>query len=259
MRNRSVAQICGIRKSKGLNLICTDAATFEKEGKKFDIIVLNHVLEHFTDAGREIGIIDRMMNPDGCLFIAVPGVKALTFGAYNADFLRLLQNAHIYNFTKDSLCSVMEKYGFECIFANELINSLFRKGSPADQKKNSYDDTMKYLRRLEEASGDLRMLLIARTTDKISIYNKGEVLLYGTAKELDAIVQRLESVEQIKGFFYSDAKSPEEVTKYIRSLADKPKCVVVADSTHNKDLMTRLYELLSDGVTELFSVYSEPC
>ncbi len=245
-------------KSKGLNLFCTDASSFEKEGKKFDIVVLNHVLEHFTDIGREIGVISRMMNPDGCLFIAVPGVKALTFGAYEADFLRLLQNAHIFNFTKETLCSVMSAYGFECIFANEFIYSIFKKGNAAVQKMTSYEDTISYLRLLEEARGDLRTLLIGRVTDKISKSDKGDVLLYGTAKELDAIVQRLESIDPIRGFFYSDAKSPEEIAKYIHALADKPKCVIVADSRQNNDLMEKLTYLLKDGCVELFSVYSEP-
>ncbi|MCR5651811.1 MAG: class I SAM-dependent methyltransferase [Lachnospiraceae bacterium] len=244
-------------KGKGLNLFCTDAASFEKEGKKFDIIVLNHVLEHFTDIGREINIIDRMLNPEGCLFISVPGVKALTFGTYAADFLRLLQNAHIYNFTKTSLCSVMGRYGFECIFANEMISSVFRKGSPTDQKNDSYDDIMKYFRRLEEAGGNLRILLISRAVEKISSYNKGEVLLYGTAKELDAIVQGVSDVSSIMGFFYSDIKSPKEVVDYIMRLGKKPKCLVVADIRQNNNIFAGLSELIKGKEVELFSVYSE--
>ncbi len=244
-------------KSKGLNLQCMDAASFEKTGQKFDIIVLNHVLEHFTDIGRELEIIGKMMNPEGILFIAVPGVKALTFGVYESDFLRLLQNAHIYNFTRDSLCSVMGLYGFDCVFANEFIYSIFRYDGNIRPKQDLYENTIKYLTRLEKSRGDRRALLIGRTIDKISSYKKGEVLLYGTAHELDAIVGKLEDVTPIMGFFYSDSKSPEAIAEYIQTLVDKPKCLVIVDSEQDNGLTERMQNLLNRTETNVFSVYSE--
>ena len=244
-------------KKRGLNLFCCDAATFEKEGLKFDLIVLNHVIEHFTDISRELDIVGRMLQPAGYLFISVPGVKALAFGTYDADFLKLLQNAHIYNFTKDSLCSVMGRCGYSCVHANEFIYSLFQKSEAKNIENNTYEDTMKFLRRLEEAQGNLTKLLIGRAVDKISSYKVGEVLLYGTAGELDAIVQNIEDVSSIKGFFYSDTKSPGEVIDYVKNFGQSLKCLVLIDVKQDKMLTAKFSELIKDSELELFSAYNE--
>ena len=151
----------------------------------------------------------------------------------------------------------MEGHGFECIFANEFIHSVFRKDGIKKPCRAAYEDTMRYLKRLEDAAGNRNMLLIGRATDKISSYGKGEVLLYGTAEELDTVVQRLDDVAPIKGFFYSDSKSPEEVAGFIRAAGNTIKCVVVIDVKQNDKLRGGLAGLLADDETEVFSVYSE--
>ena len=244
-------------KNRGLNLTCCDAETFEKDGHKFDIIVLNHVIEHFTDIIRELEIIGRMLKPDGCLFISVPGVKAMALGTYDSDFLKLLQNAHIYNFTKDTLCSVMEGCGYSCIHANEFIYSLFKKSEVKERVQNAYEDTMKFLKRLEDAQGNLTVLLIGRVIDKISSYKDGEVLLYGVAGELDAVVRNMEDVSPIKGFFYSDSKSPKAVIDYIRSSNNTVKCMILIDVKQNDTLTDVFSNLIENNEIELFSAYNE--
>lgn len=244
-------------KNKGLNLICTDAETFEKQGHKFDIIVLNHVLEHFTNPGRELGVIRRMLKPEGCLFVAVPGVRALAFNAYEADFLRMLQNAHIYNFTGTTLCNVMKKYGFASIYCNEFIYSVFRKCDPEVSFNNAYEETMSFLRKTEEVKGNIVPLLIERAKGIISSYGEGEVLLYGTAIELDVIVQKTRNLAPIKGFFYTDAKTPEEVAKFIRTSGGSVKCILVVDTKENKRLVQELSDAIDCSQVNLYSVYSE--
>ncbi len=244
-------------KKKGLNLFCVDAASFVEKGLKFDIIVLNHVLEHFINLERELDVIKKMMTPDGFLFVAVPGIKALTFGVYDSDFLKLLQNAHIYNFTKSTLCSVMGRHGFSCVFCNEIIYSIFKNTEGQASYPNAYTDTRGYLKRLEEAAGDIRTLLIKRFQDIIGSFDVGEVLLYGTAIELDAIIQKIDSTAPIKGFFYSDSKTPEEVMFFIRLSGKSVKCLVIADNRQNDVLLEKYSDLIRDNEIELVSVYSE--
>lgn len=165
-------------KSKGLNLICSDAASFAKNGNKYDLIVLNQVLEHFINPGRELGIISEMLKPDGYLYIAVPGVKALTFGAYRSDFLLMLQNAHVYNFTRESLCVMMNKYGFSDVFCNEIICGIFQKSDKKiGGKGNLYSRTKKYLSELEDAGGNREIMLKMRFQELISGFEAAEVVL----------------------------------------------------------------------------------
>lgn len=244
-------------KNKGLNLFCTDSTSFEKRGLKYDIIVLNHVLEHFTNLGRELGVIRRMLKPDGCLYIGVPGIKVLTFGAYESDFLKMLQNAHIYNFSRESLCNVMKKYGFDCIRCDEFIHGIFKKGKSEISFDNVYEDTIEYLHKVENAKGENLGLLIDRIRKIIASYGSKEVLLYGTVRELDVITQDVDSVGAIKGFFYSDVKTPIEVVNYIKSSKGEIKSLVIADYNQNDGLVDEIKELTGSVEVELYSAYNE--
>lgn len=246
-------------KSKGLDLYCSDSASFAEKGLKYDLIVVNHVLEHFTDLKKELDTISTLMAPGGYLFVGVPGVKALSFKAYNGNFLSMLQNAHIFNFTKDSLCSVMDKYGFSCVFCNELIQGLFKKGDSASHIAGSYENTIRYLHKTEEAAGDSQSLVVARIEDKLSSYGPGEVILYGTTIELDALTQLVSDLSSIKGFFYSENKDPDDVIRYIMSLDSSqfPKCLMLVDHQNDEKIKEQFEKPAIEIGVELFSVYSE--
>ena len=259
--------VCGIDLShnyvefgrgKGLNLICSDAASFATNGYKYDLIVLNQVLEHFINPGRELDIISRMLKPDGYLYIAVPGVKALTFGAYRSDFLLMLQNAHIFNFTRESLCVMMSKYGFADVFCNEIICGIFQKSDKKNTGKgNLYIRTKNYLSELEASGGDRETMLKFRFKELISGYEEAEVVLYGTAIELDEYVQGLSDLSKIRGFFYSDKKVPADVLAYIENQNGKVKCLFIVDEKQNAYLMSAFSAEIASHKLEVYSVYSD--
>lgn len=242
-------------KTKGLDLYCSEAASFAKQGKTFDLIVLNHVLEHFTDLKKELEPVSSMMSDEGYLFVAVPGVKYLTFGAYGADFLRMLQNAHIFNFTKATLCSTMKSHGFDCVYANEAVYAVFKKGTAEMVFDDQYSKNMEYLGTVEKASGDLQALLIARAIEELSSYREPDVILYGKIPELDALTQALPDLSPIRGFFDSEKKRPEEVVDYM--IKNGMKHLVIVDSKQDKVLRKRFSDLIRFKDILLFSVYSD--
>ena len=245
-------------KEKGLNLICSDAATYAKNGNTYDLIVLNQVLEHFINPGRELEIIKGMLKPDGYLYIAVPGVKALTFGAYRSDFLLMLQNAHVFNFTRESLCGMMRKYGFDSIFCNEIICGIFQKReSKIVGREDTYSRTKQYLADVEKNAGDTRGLLKRRFREIVSDYGPAEVVLYGTATELDEFVQELTDVSPIRGFFYSDKKKPEEVSAFIRTQAGNVKCLFIIDAAKNAVLLRAFSEEIRSHQIAIYAAYSD--
>lgn len=92
--------------------------------KKFDLIILSHVLEHFSDLELELR---RIFNSSKkYLFIEVPGIVT-RFSS--------IQIAHNYYFSKYTLGALLEKNGFKCIdmkYAkdNEYILSIFKKSKP---------------------------------------------------------------------------------------------------------------------------------
>lgn len=242
-------------KRKGLDLYCSDATSFAQSGKQFDVIVLNHVLEHFTDLERELSTISCLMKDSGYLFVAVPGVKYMTFGAYDRDFLKMLQNAHIFNFTKDTLCQTMKKYGFDSVFANEAVYALFKKGIPESSFSDHYTDNMDYLKCIEDAAGDVHIPLIYRAVFELSRCEKGDVLLYGTVLELDALVQMIPDLSVVRGFFYTDSKTPEEVVEYMKD--NGIHRLLLNDAQKDEQFVQRITDLIKGTDIRLMSLYRE--
>ena len=123
-------------------------------GKKANLIILSHVLEHFLDLRSEIGTINQLLEPDGIIYIEMPGIKSLDWRyAYASDLLRLLQNAHTYYFNLNTLENVMNSCGYELIYGNEVIESLFkiaqREIRPIGDMSSEYKLTVDHLKRIE--------------------------------------------------------------------------------------------------------------
>lgn len=137
-------------RQKGLNLKLGHSADLLQEGKKYDLIILSHVFEHFLDIEKELLVIQELLTPEGLLYIEVPGLKALDHGAYKGNILACLQNAHVRIFSLETLSNVMKKYGFDFYVGSELIQSLFcYSGNRVPLMKNCYDDNMELLMRVE--------------------------------------------------------------------------------------------------------------
>jgi 2-polyprenyl-3-methyl-5-hydroxy-6-metoxy-1,4-benzoquinol methylase len=119
--------------------------------QKQDIVIYSHVFEHIPDINKEISSIRKSLKKDGVLFIEVPGIKNIE-NNYRCDFLRYLQNAHVYHFTLQTLVCLMEKNHFVLGAGSDYIQSIFFMGdedSPRSSIKNQKHIIMDDLRRLE--------------------------------------------------------------------------------------------------------------
>lgn len=133
-------------REKGLDLRQGHSSKLIEEGKKFDLIILNHVFEHFLDLEKELKVIQELLSDRGSVYIAVPGIKDLANGAYGYNLGAYLQNAHIRHFSLGTLNNIMEKYGFHLYCGNETIVSLFHyTGKRKKEFKNYYVDIMRIL------------------------------------------------------------------------------------------------------------------
>lgn len=66
------------------------------------------------------------------------------------DFLRQIQNAHIYYFTLTTLENVLGQAGYDLVSGNEIINSIFKLSSRNNENyKSDYDTTISFLRKME--------------------------------------------------------------------------------------------------------------
>ncbi|WP_292527216.1 class I SAM-dependent methyltransferase [Methanoculleus sp.] len=111
-------------KEEGLVLECGEATSLSRYGPA-DLVILSHVLEHFSHPIKSLNEISKLLTDDGYLYVEVPGIFKV-HSSYG-DFLLFLQNAHLYHFTLSTLSSVMNLAGFKLIGGNEQICALFQK------------------------------------------------------------------------------------------------------------------------------------
>ena len=116
----------------------------------FDIVIYSHVLEHIPNPISELNKLKSFIDKNSYIYIELPGIKALKY-CYEMNFLKQLQNAHIYYFTLTTLEKVLGKAGYDLIYGDEIIKSVF-KISNSDREpsyKNDYHNTISFLRKME--------------------------------------------------------------------------------------------------------------
>ncbi|NVM29092.1 MAG: class I SAM-dependent methyltransferase [Candidatus Helarchaeota archaeon] len=123
--------------------------------KSPDIVIYSDVIEHILFPKEELKRIKGILSDRGVLYIELPGVKNLynSYTSYSRDFLRFLQNAHIYHFTLTTLNNLLKIGGFQLILGDETIKSIFKKSETKDldlKFKNDYNAVMKFLYSLEK-------------------------------------------------------------------------------------------------------------
>lgn len=95
----------------------------------FDLIIMNHTLEHVKDAEIVLTKIYRLLKKDGILFIDVPNAGGLGAKIMGDKWPYKLPNEHTYQFRKESLSKLIEDSGFK-ILHWESRSGLFEFSNP---------------------------------------------------------------------------------------------------------------------------------
>jgi len=117
--------------------------------RKPDIIIYSHVIEHLLKPNSELHKLKSIINKDGVLYIALPGIKNIKKGK---TLLSILRNAHVSHFSLTTLVNLLQKNGWELITGDEGIKSLFKvsyNGNKDAKIINDYESATKYLRKIE--------------------------------------------------------------------------------------------------------------
>ena len=97
-----------------LNVINTDNLDMFQD-KYFDVIVLNHVLEHIENPSVILKQLKAKLKINGILFIGVPNISGLYPKYQKENWPSLQPLAHIYQFTPKTLKLLVQKIGFKPI------------------------------------------------------------------------------------------------------------------------------------------------
>lgn len=142
---------------KGLKLVSDSIEEYANKTKNnFDVIILSHVFEHFTDPFNTLKYLKKISHADTILYIEVPGVLDLkTRYVYDCDFLKYLTHAHTFNFSSSSLNTTLNQCGFELVQGNEKIESIFRTNRNASNslhwiENDNYREILSYMTELED-------------------------------------------------------------------------------------------------------------
>lgn len=112
-------------RNKGLSLHHGSSQSLVKLNKKFDFIIISNVFEHMSNLKEELNTVRELLHENGKVFIDLPGI--LHIQSSHIRLLNVLQNAHNYNFSLNTLSKSVASQGFELLKGNEIIRSVFIK------------------------------------------------------------------------------------------------------------------------------------
>ena len=171
------------RDNYDLNIATGTIDNVIKKGISPDIVIYSHTLEHLLDPVEELIKLKSICGSNTYLYIELPGVKYLTH-SYEMNFLKSLQNAHVYYFTLTTLKNVLRKAGWDFVCGTEVIYSIFKPSSSSEgDYENDYDNVISFLRRMEFYRFMSTPYNVKRLTMAAMISFLKRAGLYNTAKE----------------------------------------------------------------------------
>lgn len=90
----------------------------EKINEKFDLVILNHTLEHLENPANVLQKAKNLLLRNGLLFIDVPNFGGLSAKLEGKNWPLLLPNEHLWHFTLKSLEILPKNFGLKIIFVD---------------------------------------------------------------------------------------------------------------------------------------------
>ena len=96
-----------------LNVFCGAIEEIKFPENSFDVITMNHVIEHVLDPITLLSECKRILKPNGKLIVITPNIKSLGHRFFKTSYLHLDPPRHIYLFSPKSLITSAEKAGLK--------------------------------------------------------------------------------------------------------------------------------------------------
>ena len=112
-----------IARSQGLRIIQAELEEARFRDNSFDMITVNHMLEHISNPGSFLHEVRRILRKGGLLFISLPNVHAWQFFVRRQDYSWTFHDDHFLHFSTKTLALLLEKYSFDIL---DLYTSRWR-------------------------------------------------------------------------------------------------------------------------------------
>jgi SAM-dependent methyltransferase len=100
----------------------------------YDVVMLNHVLEHFTDLPAGMRTLHRLCAPGGLLYVRVPDHDSYDRRSYGDSWPAYLP-FHISYFSEKSLRRLLASHGFAVLDVKRYVSERLLHGAPAPLRK----------------------------------------------------------------------------------------------------------------------------
>lgn len=104
-----------MRQALGVPVIAGAFEDIDFQGKKFDAIVLVHLIEHFFEPVAMLRKMRALLKPNGMLFVETPNIMRPKVGPK-----RVFSLAHNYHFSPRTLALALHRAGFRCTTLREF-------------------------------------------------------------------------------------------------------------------------------------------
>lgn len=104
-----------IAREEGLRIKKSNLIRTRYPSNFFDLITMNHVLEHINNPSKTIKEIHRILNKKGLLIIGVPNFNSLAYSIFKKNWYQLDAPRHLFNYSNKNLNDLLKKERFKII------------------------------------------------------------------------------------------------------------------------------------------------
>lgn len=119
------------RDKKGLDVLTGTLETARLTETSFDVVTINHVLEHVEFPGELLKNVRRLLKADGLLVIGVPNIGSFMARLRRGKWLSLRPDEHIWHFSPETLKRLVNRAGFEVVYFESKENNAASSWGPA--------------------------------------------------------------------------------------------------------------------------------
>lgn len=106
-----------------LDVFCGSLEDAVFGGRKFDVITLNHVIEHLEDPVSVLNRCRELLKDGGKVVLTAPNIESLGFDTFKRSWYALDVPRHFFQFSMRTLRGCAKKAGFERVAAKTLFRS----------------------------------------------------------------------------------------------------------------------------------------